>query len=258
LSPSSQLSTAGGVFAAGGDRQGEGLVHLLRKRQRLGGVRRRTAETTTTHRSHRFNRENVDQLQVAWTFDTGEPGGLQSSPLIGRRSSLRKITPDTENLCARTPRQGPVRWKFDFRDYWAHNRTVGSHNWSDGKSSRILVGSLEFCVRAGYSDRGSRYLASAKVAALTCAKNLGREPTEEQSNLSLTSPVVVYKGPVHCRRGGIRKTLPAAAGRHSRASTVRTGEIADGPFHTISAPGESFGYETWPTDALGKTSGRSE
>ena len=29
-----------------------------------------------------ISRENVDQLQVVWTFDAGEPGGLQSSPLI--------------------------------------------------------------------------------------------------------------------------------------------------------------------------------
>src|ERR1700680_2059745 len=29
-----------------------------------------------------INRENVKQLQVAWSFDTGESGGLQTSPII--------------------------------------------------------------------------------------------------------------------------------------------------------------------------------
>ena len=29
-----------------------------------------------------INRANVTQLQVAWTFDTAEPGGLQTNPLI--------------------------------------------------------------------------------------------------------------------------------------------------------------------------------
>jgi glucose dehydrogenase len=29
-----------------------------------------------------INRSNVSQLQVAWTFDTGEEGGLQTNPLI--------------------------------------------------------------------------------------------------------------------------------------------------------------------------------
>src|SRR5438552_16017538 len=29
-----------------------------------------------------INRTNVNQLEVAWTFDTGERGGLQTSPII--------------------------------------------------------------------------------------------------------------------------------------------------------------------------------
>jgi len=46
-----------------------------------------------------INRESVDQLQVAWTFDTGEPGGLQSSPLIVD-GVLYGITP-TQNTTER-------------------------------------------------------------------------------------------------------------------------------------------------------------
>src|SRR6266566_5903491 len=30
----------------------------------------------------RINRTNVKRLQVAWSFDTGEQGGLQTSPII--------------------------------------------------------------------------------------------------------------------------------------------------------------------------------
>src|SRR5262245_47854430 len=29
-----------------------------------------------------INRENVRQLQVAWTYDTGETGGMQTQPII--------------------------------------------------------------------------------------------------------------------------------------------------------------------------------
>src|SRR3974377_1668996 len=29
-----------------------------------------------------INRSNVKQLEVAWTYDTGEQGGLQTSPLV--------------------------------------------------------------------------------------------------------------------------------------------------------------------------------
>src|SRR6187397_3150575 len=29
-----------------------------------------------------INRTNVRRLEVAWTFDSGEPGGLQASPIV--------------------------------------------------------------------------------------------------------------------------------------------------------------------------------
>src|SRR5436190_17128320 len=31
---------------------------------------------------NRINRSNVRNLQVAWTFDAGEQGGLQTSPIV--------------------------------------------------------------------------------------------------------------------------------------------------------------------------------
>src|SRR5271156_6582535 len=31
---------------------------------------------------HQIDRTNVHKLKVAWTFDTKEPGGLQTNPLI--------------------------------------------------------------------------------------------------------------------------------------------------------------------------------
>ena len=41
-------------------------------------------EPNNTHFSPltQINRENVGQLRVAWSYDTGETGGLQTSPII--------------------------------------------------------------------------------------------------------------------------------------------------------------------------------
>src|SRR3984957_9988771 len=41
-------------------------------------------ETGNTHYSplKQINRENVGQLKVAWAYDTGEAGGLQTGPII--------------------------------------------------------------------------------------------------------------------------------------------------------------------------------
>lgn len=192
-----------------------------------------------------INRGNVDQLQVAWTFDTGEPGGLQSSPLIVD-GVLYGITP-TQKIFALDAATGALRWKFDSGIKGAQPDR-GLAYWSDGKSSRILVGVLNF-VYALDTATGKPIPDFGEGGRVDLRKNLGREPAEEQA-IFLTSPVVVYKD-LFIAGGRYPETLPAAPG-DIRGFDVRTGELR-WSFHTIPHPGE-FGYETWPADAW-KTSG---
>ncbi|HMH80735.1 MAG TPA: PQQ-binding-like beta-propeller repeat protein, partial [Candidatus Acidoferrum sp.] len=58
-----------------------------------------------------INRANVTQLQVVWTFDTAEPGGLQTNPLIVN-GVLYGITP-TQKIFALDAATGKLLWKFD-------------------------------------------------------------------------------------------------------------------------------------------------
>ncbi len=58
-----------------------------------------------------INRTNVNQLEVAWTFDTGERGGLQTSPIIVN-GILYGITP-TQKVFALDAADGKLLWKFD-------------------------------------------------------------------------------------------------------------------------------------------------
>jgi quinoprotein glucose dehydrogenase len=192
-----------------------------------------------------INRENVNQLQVAWTFDTGEEGGLQSSPLIVD-GVLYGITP-TQKIFALDAATGAVRWKFD-SGIKGTQPDRGLAYWSDGKSSRILVGVSNF-VYALDTDTGKPIPSFGEGGRIDLRKKLGREPAGEQS-VFLTSPVVVYKD-LFIAGGRNPETLPAPPG-DVRAFDVRTGELR-WSFHTIPHPGE-FGYETWPADAW-KTSG---
>src|SRR5258708_35950650 len=192
-----------------------------------------------------INRENVDQLQVAWTFDTGEPGGLQSSPLIVD-GVLYGITP-AQKIFALDAATGTLRWKFDSGIKGAQPDR-GLAYWSDGKSSRILVGVLNF-VYALDTATGKPIPSFGEGGRVDLRKNLGREPAEEQS-IFLTSPVVVYKD-LFIAGGRNPETLPAPPG-DIRGFDARTGELR-WSFHTIPHPGE-LGYETWPADAW-KTSG---
>jgi len=55
-----------------------------------------------------INRKNVKQLEVAWSFDTGERGGLQTSPIIVD-GILYGITP-TQKVFALDAATGNLLW----------------------------------------------------------------------------------------------------------------------------------------------------
>ena len=58
-----------------------------------------------------INRSNVKDLKVAWSFDTGEKGGLQTNPIIVD-GVLYGITP-TQKIFALDAATGKLLWKFD-------------------------------------------------------------------------------------------------------------------------------------------------
>jgi quinoprotein glucose dehydrogenase len=192
-----------------------------------------------------INRSNVAQLQVAWSFDTGEQGGLQTSPIIVN-GILYGITP-TQRVFALDAATGTLIWKFD-SGIKGTQPDRGLAFWTDGKSSRILVGVLNF-VYALDATTGNPIPTFGRAGRIDLRENLGREPAEAQS-VFLTSPVLIYKD-LFIAGGRNPETLPAPPG-DIRAFDVRTGELR-WSFHTIPHPGE-FSYKTWPSDAW-KTSG---
>src|SRR6202789_4100326 len=88
-----------------------------------------------------INRANVNQLQVAWTFDTGEKGGMQDNPLIIGRT-LYAYTP-TEKIVALDAATGELKWKFD-SGVVGTQPARGMSWWTDGKEHRLFVGVINF------------------------------------------------------------------------------------------------------------------
>ena len=186
-----------------------------------------------------INRENVKQMQVAWTFDSGESGGLQTSPIIVG-SVLYAYTPSQE-VIALNAGTGKLLWKFDPAVHgWQPAR--GLAYWSDGKEKRILAGVMN-SVYALDAETGKPVPSFGENGRVDLRKDLGRDP--ETQSIALTSPGVVYKD-LLIVGGRDPETLPAPPG-DIRAYSVRTGKLA-WSFHTIPHPGE-FGYDTWPRDA---------
>jgi quinoprotein glucose dehydrogenase len=192
-----------------------------------------------------INQSNVTKLAVAWSFDTREEGGLQTSPLVVN-GILYGISP-TQKIFALDAATGKLLWKFD-SGVTGTQPDRGLSYWTDGKSARILVGVMNF-LYALDTATGKPIATFGEAGRIDLRKNLNREPFEAQS-IYLTSPGVVYQDLIIV--GGRQpETLPAPPG-DVRAFDVRTGKLR-WAFHTIPHPGE-FGENTWPRDAW-KSSG---
>jgi len=198
-----------------------------------------SAENTHYSSLDQINRKNVKKLEVAWSFDTGEKGGLQTSPIIVG-NVLYGLTP-SQKVFALDAATGKLLWKFD-SGIRGTQPNRGLAYWSDGQDRRVLVGVMNF-VYALDPAKGTPIAAFGKDGRIDLREGLGGDPSSQ--SVALTSPGVVYKD-LLIVGGRNPETLPAPPG-HVRAYDVRTGKLR-WEFHTIPRPGE-FGYDTWPKDA---------
>jgi quinoprotein glucose dehydrogenase len=187
-----------------------------------------------------INKSNVKQLQVAWTFDSGESGGLQTSPIVVN-GVVYALSP-TQKVVALDGATGKLLWKFD-SGMIGRQPDRGLTYWSDGKDKRILVGIVNYIYALDVAT-GKPIAGFGKEGRIDLRENLGRTPVEAQS-IYPTSPGIIYKD-LYIVGGRTPETLPAPPG-DIRAYNVRTGALV-WSFHTIPHPGE-FGYDTWPKDA---------
>ncbi|HJT71690.1 MAG TPA: PQQ-binding-like beta-propeller repeat protein, partial [Terriglobales bacterium] len=201
----------------------------------------------STHYSplDQINKSNVKQLEVVWSYDTGETGGLQTSPLeVG--GVLYGISP-SQKIFAVDAATGKLKWKFD-------SGTVGTQPdrglayWAspDNKDRRIIVGVMNFVYELD-AETGQPVQSFGNQGRIDLREGLGRDVAT--GFIALTSPVVVYKD-LFIAGGRLPETLPSLPG-DIRAYDVHTGKQR-WIFHTIPHPGE-FGYDTWPKDAWEKS-----
>ena len=186
-----------------------------------------------------INRANVKDLQVAWTFDTGEKGGFQSSPIIVG-GTLYSYTP-SQKVIALDAATGKLLWKFD-SGITGTQPARGLAYWSDGENTRILAGVMNY-LYALDAKTGQPISSFGDKGRVDLRNDLGRDPATV--SIALTSPGIVYKDLIIVG-GRDPETLPAPPG-DIRAYDVRSGKLR-WSFHTIPRRGE-FGYDTWPKEA---------
>jgi len=156
-----------------------------------------------------INRKNVKKLEVAWSFDTEEKGGLQTSPIIVG-NVLYGLTP-SQKVFALDAATGKLLWKFD-SGVRGTQPNRGLAYWAEGEDRRILVCVMNF-VYALDAVKGTPIASFGKDGRIDLREGLGGDPSSQ--SVALTSPGVIYKD-LLIVGGRNPETLPAPPG-HVRA-----------------------------------------
>jgi quinoprotein glucose dehydrogenase len=172
---------------------------------------------------------------VAWTYDTGEAGGLQTQPIVAD-GMLFGLTP-THKVFALDAASGKHLWTFDSR-LESRGANRGLMYWKGGDERRLFAAVESYLY--GLDARTGKPLESFGAGGrIDLREDLGRDPKTQ--SIRLTSPGVVYRD-LLIVGGRVSEGLPASPG-DVRAYDARTGKLR-WAFHTIPHPGEA-GYESW-------------
>lgn len=194
-----------------------------------------------------INTENVNQLEVAWTFypqdvlEGRQYRKVESNPII--IDDVMYVTDGGLKLYALDAGTGQQRWRFDpFDGEGGRGLNRGVTYWEEGDDKRILftAGEFLFAVNAKTGETISSFGKDGKVSL-----NEGLGVDSENISVSASSPGAVYQD-ILIMGSQLSEDYGEVPG-HIRAYNVRTGKM-EWTFHTISHPGEP-GYETWPKDA---------
>lgn len=178
---------------------------------------------------------------MAWRYDTGSAGDIQTNPLIVGRT-LYAFTP-TGKVFALDAATGRQLWVFD-SGVEDSQPCRGLSYWADGRDARLFAGVVNF-LYALDPGTGHPIPAFGKNGRIDLRKGLRDAEGFEKQSIALTTPGLVYKNFIIVG-GRNPETHPAPPG-DVRAYDVRTGALR-WTFHTIPHPGE-LGYDTWPPNA---------
>ena len=227
------FAVAGGAIACGGRHDSPvNSSQAVQESQSYSGNSQDTRYSTLAQ----VNSQNVQELEVAWTYDAKEGGGLETQPLVVEHV-LYAVTPK-HRIFALDAATGKQLWLFDSGlDSSGPNR--GVTYWRAGADERIFAAVDQF-LYALDARTGKPIAQFGEQGRIDLRKDLGRDPRAQ--SVRLTSPGVAYKDLIII--GGRVSESQGASPGDIRAYNARSGKLR-WTFHTIPHMGE-FGSETWP------------
>ena len=189
-----------------------------------------------------ISRENVKQLHVAWTYESGDhftASEMQSNPVVV--DGVLYATTPTMQVVAVNAATGKEVWKYDPSGGTAA-RTRFRHRGVAVHADRVLVTYRNFLIALDKTT-GTPVATFGENGRVDLRQGLGKPP--EGLSVSASTPGVIFEDLI-ILPSSVPETLPGTPG-HIRAFDWKTGKQR-WIFHTIPQPGE-VGYETWPEDA---------
>ena len=202
-----------------------------------------------------INRRNVDELRVAWEFDTQEfsdgtkypsRSAFEATPIV--IDSVLYVTSPFAHLFALDADTGEQLWHFDPK----LDRTMrlnlfvnrGVSYWGRDRDKRIFLGDQQGRLFSIDAASGQLDAGFGDAGMLDLARDLAFE--SGNGRYGLTSPVAVC-GEVIVAGGWVSDGEPFGPSGDLRGLDVRTGREL-WRFHTVPRPGE-FGHDTWAGDS---------
>ncbi len=189
-----------------------------------------------------IDKSNVNKLQIAWTYSTGDTRKYFFDPLMAH--GLLYVLAKNNSIVALDAASGTELWVHATGNAkLLTNRGINYWETEDGSDRRLLFASDNF-LQAIDARTGAAIPSFGENGRVDLRAGLGREPNTLKLVQS-TTPGRVFQDLLIL--GSATNEEYESAPGDIRAFDVRTGKQG-WIFHTVPHPGE-FGYETWPKDA---------
>ena len=190
-----------------------------------------------------INRSNVNQLETAWVYPTGDGRKYFFNPLVS--GGVMYVLAKNNSIVALDASTGKEIWTCPPEPNTTIITNRGINYWeSEDRTDRRLLFASNHFLRAIDARTGKPIPSFGQDGRVDLKPGLGRDPKTLSLVQSIT-PGRVFQNLLIL--GSATNQGYGSAPGDIRAFDVRSGKLV-WTFHTIPHPGE-FGYDTWPKDA---------